>query len=45
MYLSDEMDTTVELNDKQKKYMHENVMGYSRDYFQEEEPVEDVDEQ
>ena len=37
MYLSDEMDTEVSLTDKQKKFMHEHVMGYTRDYFQGEE--------
>jgi len=32
MYLSDELEETDTLNEKQKQFMNEKVLGYQKDY-------------
>ena len=39
MYLSDELEETDTLNEKQKQFMNEKVLGYQKDYTQ----VEDLE--
>lgn len=47
MYLSDEMEDQETLNDKQKQFMNERVLGYAKDYtMQENVPtIEELEEQ
>jgi len=46
MYLSDELEETDTLNEKQKQFMNEKVLGYQKDYTQMEdmETVESIEE-
>ena len=46
MYLSDELEETDTLNEKQKQFMNEKVLGYQKDYTQMEdmETIESIEE-
>lgn len=46
MYLSDELDEKETLNEKQKQFMNEKVLGYAKDYtMQEDVPtIEELEE-
>lgn len=44
MYLSDELEETDTLNEKQKQFMNEKVLGYQKDYTQNMDEVESIED-
>jgi hypothetical protein len=43
MYLSDELEETDTLTEKQKQFMNEKVLGYQKDYTQQIDDIEDIE--